>query len=236
MLQIKRLILFLFGFLFILSSQILHAEDKSYQDLIKLFNTSKTEVFKQAEAEGKYIFLFAGRIGCKKCIETLESINAESNKSILEKEYVLWYIDWDKVSNTTNLTIEGKNYVEEAKRKGIEDLPALFIINPYEPEESVSFVSGWNNEKEINTLLTSQGRPVSNEMIETTSVNISLSGNLLYISNNILCETVSIYTITGQKVTSFAKETTETVNAKILPKGILIIKSSAGWNTKILNK
>lgn len=236
---IIKLIPVLAGMLFILSGHPLHAERPTYDELIEAFYKKKAEAFERAKAEGKYVFLMAGRTTCSNCRGTLESIHTQAVQSILNDSYVIWYFDWETVKNGKTDT-EGKNYVDTALDMGITVLPALYIIKPEtdtEPETLCKFAWGKHSEAKLTTFLDIENQPVANESITLSPNKLYISENTLFISNNNANETITIYTISGQVVNSFHKKNTdETLSVKTFPKGVLIIKSSAGWSSKFLNK
>lgn len=242
---IKGLIPVIAGLLLLLSSCLLHAEglpveDPSYKELIEPLLKSKIKAFEKAKAERKYVFLFAGNDGCGNCKEVAQLISKGETSLLLKESYVSWYIDWHSVKNNPDPNTEGKNYVDEARAQGIKYLPALFIIKPEtetEPETIIKFEWGKHPEEKMIAFFDIENRPVSNETITFDSNKTYISENTLFISNNLLNETITVYTTSGQVVASFKKQNTdEMVNTTNFPKGILIIKSSSGWSSKLLNR
>jgi trans-2-enoyl-CoA reductase len=58
---------------------------------------------------------------------------------------------------------------------------------------------------------------------------------MLQISNQTNDEQISVYTLAGKQIASVRKkETTIQIDASSFPKGVLIVGSSAGWNSKII--
>jgi|GEM_PF-6767869 Highly conserved protein containing a thioredoxin domain len=230
----KGLIAAIAGLLF-LSTNFLHAQESSYDELIEPFYQSKTEAFDKAKAEGKYIFLFAGRTTCSSCEASLKAIQSEEIQAIIEESYVLWYIDWDYTKRERYS--EGRFYYEAvANNLPPGNLPATYIIDPENPEEILSFNLQRNSIALLTDFLDIEDRPVANETIALPDNKVYISGNTLSISNNNANETIAVYTLTGQQVSSFQKNQAEgTWNAASFPKGVLIIKSSAGWSSKLMN-
>lgn len=234
--RIIGLISVISGFLFWVSCNALHADELSYDALIASFHKSKTEAFEKAKAEGKYVFLMGGRSTCGNCRATVEAIHTGEVDQLIKESYVIWYIDWDAVKNSTNPNTEGKYYVDKALEEKIGSLPALFIIEP-ETENPIDFKWGKHEKAALSTFLDIEDRPVANEAIELSPNKTSIVDNTLFVSNNNANETITIYTLTGQFVSSFLKkETEQTFRTTGFPKGVLILSSSAGWSTKLMNK
>lgn len=222
---LTTLILFLF-------SNALQATDTWY--------STKAEAFEKALSEGKYVFLFAERDGCGNCKEVKRIMTEEEDvMKILEESYVVWDIKWDKEAVKPNS--EARIYINEVnKLEDFKTLPALFIIDPEKPEKSLNIGHGGQNIKKMIALIDIEGRPVtpvSNEKISIVSNKAYISGNNLYVSNTISNEKISVYTVSGQLVTSFIKNGTDaTFNTSALSKGVLLLSSSEGWSQKILNR
>lgn len=117
------------------------------------WSNSQKEVFANAKAEDKYIFLFAGRSTCPNCQKTLININDTEIQSIIDDSYILWHIDWDSVKQSEDKETEGKFYVEEARTIGFKVLPAIFVIDPHNPEAILKFESGLHSVDELKTFL-----------------------------------------------------------------------------------
>mgnify|MGYP000880616297 CR=1 FL=1 len=234
MLRIKKLFPIIIGVLLLLSC---NSSIEAYE-VPTGWSNSQQEVFAKAKAEGKYIFLFGGRSTCPNCQKTLSNIADAEVQSIIEKNYVLWYIDWDSVKQSTNQNFEGKYYVNKALAAGIKFLPALYIIDPNDSENILRFESEYHDINTMKLFLTITGLPpVANEHINPTSNKVSFSANTLSISNDLANETITVYTVAGQTVSSLVKKgATETFDATSFPKGVLIIRSSEGWTAKALNR
>lgn len=237
---IKGLFLAIAGLL-LLSSNMLHAEEPpveepSYDELIEPFYKSKSEAFEKAKAEGKYVFLMAGRNTCSSCYRTAAAILTEEVQAIIKESYIVWYIDWDYTKR--NHFAEGRIYYEAiVGRNEGKNLPATCIIDPEIPEEVLHFDFQQNTIALLISFLSIENRPVANETIALHSNKAYISENTLFISNENSNETITVYTMTGQVVSSFQKrETEKTVDTKAFPKGVLIIKSSAGWSAKLISK
>lgn len=218
------------------SGNALYADELSYEALIASFHHSKNEAFEKAKAEGRYIFLIGGRSTCPNCRATVEAAHSGEVNQLIQESYVVWYIDWDTVKNSNNPNVEGKNYVDKALEEGIKSLPALFIIEP-ETETVLYLKWGKHDKANLSSFLNVQNRPVANEITVLSPNKIYIAQNTLFISNNNLDERITIYTLTGQMVSSFLKkETDQTIDATAFPKGVLILTSSAGWSSKLVNK
>lgn len=225
----KRILPVLAG-LFLLSSAhtSLQAENKWYY--------TKAEAFEAAKAEGKYVFLIGERPTCGNCQAVLGFIEEKAVQEIITESYILWRFDWD--SNKTNPESDAKDYIAEIlANTTFKVLPALFIINPEIPEKCLTYAYGYHNVEKLTAFFDIEGRPVSNEEVPLAANNIFIDGNTLTISNATPDETITVYTIGGQKVATAVKKGTQmTINAGAYPKGVLIVSSSAGWSGKVLNK
>lgn len=225
----------------LLSSSVLHAEippieEPTYDELLNDFHKSKADAFEQAKTEGKYVFLFAGRPTCASCKSALKAIQTVEVQSIIEDSYIPWYIDWDYTK--TNQLAEGRYYYEAVLDSIVgKILPITYIIDPEHPEEIIAFDCARNKPALLLEFLDIADRPVSNETITVQANKTYITNNTLFISTNNSNETITVYSITGQIVASFQKKNTEeTLNTKSFPKGVLIIKSSAGWTNKLINE
>lgn len=243
MFRINRFALLIVGIFFLLPSFSLQAQELTYEELIESWIKSKDEAFEKAKAEGKYVLLFAGRTTCGSCKASLKAIKeGEDIQAIIKESYVLWYTDWDQMK--TNTQHEARAYFNEYNVAAGKDtvlakkiLPGMFIIDPENPEKSVTLDFAVNTSEKLIAFLDISGRPVSNEIINVTPQQVYLASNTLTVSNNISNETITVYTITGQRITSFLKKgTDESKDATSFPKGVLIVSSSAGWSNKVLNR
>lgn len=193
---------------------------------------TKDYAFEQAQESGKQLFLFCWSPTCGICEDTRDSLFIEPFSGIIEKDYIIWYSNYRE----SHLKAEAQSYIDEIKNEA-KLLPMLFIIDPENPEKSLR--SGWGrkNKEELEVFLTGDDGSVSNEAINTASTQVYISNNTLTISNDISSETIRVFDISGQQIDTFIKKEIQ-LNQPVsnYPKGVLIIHSSAGWTTKVVNK
>lgn len=190
------------------------------------------KAFSLAKEQNKYLFLLVGRSSCGNCKNVISNLNNESKplKEIIEDNYVLWYSLRDDPAIREEVASYTAKYDQFA-----ESLPFLYIIDPEKPNAIVDSVWGGQTTESLNELLSVY--LVANENIESTKIKISHSGSVLRLSNEIENEHISIYTATGQLVYSTYKREREIAfSTFVFPRGILIIRSSKGWSSKIMNR
>ncbi len=100
---------------------------------------NKTEVFRLAKEQDKYIFLLSGRPTCANCNRTFGYINDDNEplKQIANENYILWYSHYDNPVRKT----ESLPYITEPLATAVA-LPLLCIINPNDPDKNVASTSG----------------------------------------------------------------------------------------------
>lgn len=182
----------------------------------------ENEMINLAKEEEKYIFKFVGRGTSNNSQKVMTQLNEEPLKQLLEENFILWNSQQaEMVLNT-----------DDAPKTS----PYISILNPQEPEKSVESTEGFISVETLELLL--KAYPVANHpLVEFPEPQVVLSENTLHITNHIENELLSIYTITGKKIYSVHKNECEiTIDTSGFPKGILIIHSSKGWSSKIINR
>ncbi|MDR0796749.1 MAG: thioredoxin family protein [Tannerella sp.] len=215
----------------LLFSGVFFSEAQDYA--VKNWNKDKDEVFKLAKEQGKFILLFAGRESCGNCQHTSDVFNDPERplKQIIDDNYICWY------SNTPSSRVYEENareYIDQILALRPSALPLLSVINPHEPGKNVAILWGKQDVETLKKMLSAY--TVSNETIRSEN-NVTISGNVLYITNRTKNEQIYVFTLSGQHVASFDKKEYHTAfNASHFPKGILVIHSSTGWSVKIINQ
>jgi len=190
---------------------------------------NREEAFAIAKEENKYIFLVYGRSTCGVCNTVKGYINEPPISDIVNKSFILWYCD---------INIQGK--MEEARvyrdnYDGTISIPLLCVIDPLDSVPALSYSIGYRTSSKIQEILNSH-MPTSNEDLADISNKVYITNNTLTISNESVNEHIYVYTINGRLIDSFDKKDHEIIrSAGSYPEGILLIKSSQGWNLKISN-
>ena len=190
----------------------------------KLTWYEEAEALRLAEAQYKLVFKFIGRATSYNSRKMMESLGEEPIKSLLEEKFILTFTE--QTSPIVWPTSEG------------EDAPTPPYITIIDPEKPGQNKTDWGAHAYENLFDMLEGAVTSNEEITLPKDNyVFINKNTLYVSNLTGAENIQIFTVTGQQVYSFNKtEFQATVDASQFPKGLLIVRSSLGWNTKILNR
>ena len=184
------------------------------------------EVFRLAQQQSKFIFKLEGRGTSDECIKVLKQLETNPLSKLLQDNYILWYSEY----NSSNLS-DVKTLSEEEDNLPVK-APYISIIYPGEPDQIVDAVWGYQDVETLEDFLKSH--TVSNEMIASDN-KVTVSGNVLQISNRNRNEQLRIFSLTGRQVASVRKnDYTVTIETSNFPKGVWIIYSSSGWSTKIL--
>ena len=175
--------------------------------------SNKDKAIASGKEQEKLIFKFVGRGSSPNSHKMIKLLNEASLKKLLEKNYCLWYSDVDQ-----------ENYRDT--------LPYISIFNAESPNHIIEEIKGVQDEETIEEILSRY--TVSNVSIPTEN-QVSVWSNVLQISNQIMNEQITIFTSSGQHVTSVLKNANAVrINTSNFPKGVLIIHSSTGWSTKII--
>ena len=194
-------------------------------------------IFDFAKTQKKLIFKFVGTGTSNNTKEVLKLLESQPLSQILSDNYILWYKRYKDPAVTTSSDFftqdEPDTEDTETPEEIIKTAPYIYIIDPEKPNENI--VSLWGLQ-DVETLKDWLEDPfVSNENIDLSDNKVSLNNNILYISNNIDNETISIYSITGQQIDVIQKkEQSISVSASFFPNGFLIIHSSKGWSAKVV--
>ena len=191
----------------------------------------RDEAFALAKEEGKYVFLLYGSTVCPYCNTAKEHISKAPINKIIQDNFILWFCD---------ATIPEKQAQGEAYKAYYENsiiYPLICVIDPNNPMPALSYSTNRKNEAEILAILKAN-IPTANENVIEPFSKVYIVNNVLTISNEIVNEIISIYTISGQMLDSFDKKdnTMFTRNVGIYPKGILLVCSSNGWYVKVINQ
>jgi thioredoxin-related protein len=187
------------------------------------------KVFESAQKQNKFILRFQGNGTSPNSQKVMKLLVEKPLKQILEKNYILWYVDDDDCGCDITLYAAAESKDEENK-----PLPYISIFNPNHPSDMLEELWGVQEVETLEEIFLKYS--VSNEKIFRDN-NVSISGNVLHIANQTNNELIHIYSLTGQSVAAVRKnDFTVSINASDFPKGVLIIHSSAGWSVKILNQ
>ena len=183
---------------------------------------NKDEVFRLAKEQNKYIFKLVGKSTSPKSKKLLKQLYESSIAQLLIDNYILWYSD----DTQETQTLSGD--------EDVKSLPYISIIYPETPDELLEEKWGIQEDEALEDML--KAYTVSNEKILPNPAKVAIWGNTLFISNQTSNEQITIYSLTGQNVTSFYKnDFTASIDVSKFPKGVLIIRSSAGWSAKVIN-
>ena len=206
-----------------------------YEDISVLFELAKTQK--------KLIFKFVGTGTSSNTKEVLKLLESNPLAKILSDNYILWYKRHNDLVVTTSSDVFTQDVPDtedneasdetETPEEVIKTAPYIYIIDPEKPNENIATIWGLQDVETIKELL--EDPYVSNENIDFSDNKVMLNNNTLYISNSTDNETISVYSIVGQKIDVIQKnEPSISVNAASLPKGVLIIHSSKGWSAKVV--
>ena len=190
----------------------------------KLTWYTEAQALQLANVQNKLVFKFIGRGTSHYSREMMDLLGKEPIKSLLEEKFILTFTE--QTAPIVWPTSEG------------EDAPTPPYITIIDPEKPGQNQTDWGAHAYENLLDMLEGAVTSNEDISLPQDNnVFINKNTLYVTNLTGAENIQIFTVTGQQVYSFNKtEFQATVDASQFPKGLLIVRSSLGWNAKILNR
>ena len=176
---------------------------------------------KLAKEQKKYVFKLTGKGTSPNSQKLMKQLNVNPLKKLLEDNFILLYINAsDTTINTKTLSGENKAF------------PIVTIIYPPHPDDLLFESWGWQEDASMETIL--KAYSVSNDPVLQVRL-VTVLGNLLQISNQIKKEQIYVFTLSGKQVASVPKnDTTLQMDVSSFPKGMLIVCSSAGWNSKIV--
>jgi len=207
---------------------LLSASDLSWYD-------DEAQVFELAKAQKKFILKLEGKGTSPNCQKVMQQLNEEPLKPLLEENYILWYDDYNadflNYCGCYSKLYAGSDTEDEAEN-GI--LPYISVINPNDPDTFLEELWGLQDNETLEEIL--QAYMVSNEQILPYN-KVFVAGNELLISNPATNEQITVYSLTGQSLTSFIKnDVTLRIDTSHFPKGVLIVRGSTGWSAKVLLK
>jgi len=178
------------------------------------------DVFELAKKEKKHILKLVGKGSSLNSQKTIQQLNKDPLKQILEKNFILWFSDDDCGCS-----------ISSSPAEPTKTLPIMSIFNSYIPDKPLEELIGVQDDKKLEEILLKY--TVSNEKFLIDEIYVR--GNTLYISNQTQKEQITIFSLTGQRLASVSKnDLSISIDASSFPKGILIIQSSAGWSAKFL--
>ena len=191
----------------------------------------RDEAIALAKEEGKFVFLLYGSTVCPHCNATKEHIGKAPINKIIRDNFILWFCD----ATIPEKEAQGAGYKAYYENRII--WPLICVIDPNHPMPALSYSTNEKNADEIQAILNAN-MPTANENVIEPFSKVYIVNNVLTISNEIVNEIISIYTISGQMLDSFDKKdnTMFTRNVGIYPKGILLVCSSHGWYVKVINQ
>ena len=206
-----------------------------YEDTSVLFELAKTQK--------KLIFKFVGTGTSSNTKEVLKQLESNPLAQILSDNYILWYKRHRDAVITTSSDVYTQDDPDsednedsddtETPEEEIQTAPYIYIIDPENPNVNIASIWGLQDVETIKDLL--EETLVPNENINLSDNKVILNDNTLFISNSTDNETISVYSITGQKIDVIQKsEQSISVNASSFPNGFLIIHSSKGWSAKVV--
>ena len=142
--RFRRLAVIIFSFFVLFTNVFFNKAQNNSEWVFDHWNNDKDNVFKLANEQDKYIFLFVGLQNCSSC-ERISSIfaNPENRLSaFIDDTYIPWVY---KLINTNIASIPDdtiKKFINEILNIGATTLPFLFIINPEFPDCYVKWLAG----------------------------------------------------------------------------------------------
>ena len=188
----------------------------SESNLTWYYDDDRDDIFSMAKEQHKYILKVEGRTGSNVCRKVISQFETNPLKKLLEDNYILWYSEFDPATRA-NITA-----------------PFISVIYPHAPD--IILESTWGD-KDVETLeALFKSYTVSNETVATgNDYKVTVSGNVLQISNPVMNEQIRVFSLTGQQIASVRKNGhTVTVDASHFPKGVVIVSGSSGWSSKLL--
>jgi len=180
------------------------------------------EAFALAEEQGKYVLKFVGTPTSPNSKMAMKQLTTEPLKQLLKDHFILLYS-----SDVSEVPI--RTFAVDPTT-----LPYITIINPEDPDGILEAVWGdiAVDVDMLEDILKSYA--VSNESIASVN-NVTVSGNILHISNQTNNEQIQVFTLTGQRVANIRKnDYAVRIDASNYPKGVLVVYSSSGWSSKIV--
>ena len=188
---------------------------------LRWYDDEKT-VLRLAQEQEKSIFKLEGRDTSPNSHSVMKLLNEDPLKKLLDDNFILWYCEFDP--NAHIYTLAGHNPIITA--------PFISILHHEAPDKILEAVWGNQDLATLETILKSY--PVSNEIVASEN-RVTISGNVLQISNRINNEQVHIFTIAGQCIANVPKNSYSIkIDASRFPKGALIVYGSSGWSEKII--
>ena len=131
----------------------------SAQVVCRDWNVYKSEIFKMAKEQDKFIIMLAGHSGCGHCqtysdilgfndngrIESIEKGKDGPLKYLVDENYITWY-SYSPGGGRYEDNV--RVYVDEILASKPPFLPLIGIINPDEPEKNFAFTSGESSDFE----------------------------------------------------------------------------------------
>lgn len=189
------------------------------------WNKDAETVFNLAKEQKKYIFKLEGKGTSHFSHQVMKLLHADPLKKLLDNNFILWYSEFDPdMHNATSTGDENKPI----------SAPYISIIYQEEPDNMLDAIWGYQDAETLEAILKSF--PVSNG-ITASDNHVSVSGNVLHLSNQIQYEQIQVFTLTGQRIANIQKnECAIKIDASYFPKGALVVYSSSGWSKKIVVK
>lgn len=189
------------------------------------WHEDEASALKLAKQQNKYVFKLIGKGTSPNSQQLMKQLNTDPLKKLLEDNFIPLYI------NASEENIDIKTLLGEMKAAG-KSFPYIKIIYPQHPDDMLFESWGFQEGTSMENIL--KAYPVSNEPVLQERI-VNVPGNLLQITNQVNKEQIYIFTLTGKQVASIPKnDTTLRIDVSSFPKGVLLVCSSAGWNSKIV--
>jgi hypothetical protein len=188
----------------------------------------KSVALDSARSQGKQVFFVWGRTTCENTNGVKKSLAKEPLKSIIHKNYVLWYADYEKYKRNTP---EVSDYLSGLPAS--VTFPVICIIDTFNVIIPHDLKTGPQNADGLLEMLT---RYVSNDYVTETEipVNVYVSGDKLVIKNEVPDEIIRIFGINGSLMQQFHKTEYHAVcSVSFYPEGVFIVTGTSGWMRKI---
>ena len=215
--------LFFSVLLFFIFETEVRAQETSFYG--KKWYTDKSVAIDSARSQGKQIFLLWGRTGCKYSQYVLRLLSDPVLKEVIDENYVLWFCNCEE---NIRFSPDVADYL--SKLKGAIALPAICIIDTYDTKIAHGLTLG---KQELDYLQYMLNNYVDNDIIINKTEVYAVENNL-FIRDDFEREIISVYSMTGSQIDQFIK-TDYNVSHRfyVYPKGIIFVRSSAGWVRKV---
>ena len=181
----------------------------------------ETVALKLAKEQNKYVFKLTGRGTSPNSQQLMKQLNGNPLKKLLGDNFILLYINASE-TNIDIKTLSGKD----------KTFPYVSIIYPAHPD--VLLFESWGLQEDVSMETILKSYHVSNDNILQNN-QVSVLNKTLQVSNQTYNEQIYVFTLTGKLIASVRKNnTTFQMDVSSFPKGVLIVCSSAGWNSKIV--